>query len=155
MDFLYICPSLWCGCKLHASEDYLLLDRSEEVPENLMSCVWGQKRGFSFLTLLPVSGCHFQIINGFVGQGSPLHTAADTWMLCGLCGCLGAYYYRTAVLLQDKHCGTEQFNQQRAENKEENKIETTSGVCSVCAEQFLGLKKEHGLPPSSSCEVWR
>lgn len=86
MDFLCIacsvidvCPSLWCSFKLCASEDYLLLNRPEEVPGNLMSCVWGQEGGFfpDIVTCL-LFGCHFQIIKDFVGQDSPLYPAADT-----------------------------------------------------------------------------
>lgn len=86
MDFLYVAcsvidvyPSLWCGCKPFASEDHFFLGGQEEVPKNLMPCIWGAKGCFFPDTTIHLFfGCHFQIVKDFIGQDSPPHPAVGT-----------------------------------------------------------------------------
>jgi len=78
-------------------------------------------------------------------------------------------HYGTATLTQDRHCDTAQFNQQKAENREEDKTETASRACLGIASlhrTVSGLREavwadrrdsavRLGLPSRSDCEVWR
>lgn len=66
------------------------------------------------------------------------------------------------MLTQGKHCDMEQFNQQKAENREEDKrerqLQELAWEAPVYAEWFWGLREEEcavhlGLPARSKYEV--
>lgn len=116
-----------------------------------ISClVFGERRGvsLSWHHYPPLLWMPFPNRKRFYWTRQP--STSCCWYLNILCPVRmpWAHYHRTATLIQDKHCDMEQFNQQKAKNKEGDETETASGVAwevSVCAEQFLGSEKQYGL----------
>lgn len=136
MDFLYVAcsiidiyPSLWCGCKPCASCTSFWVGRRKFLK---ISClVFGEWRGISlsWRHYPPLLWTPFPNHRRLCWTRQP--STPCCWYLNILClvWMPWAHYHRTATPIQDKRCDVEQFNQQKAKNKEEDKTETASGAC--------------------------